>query len=663
MKLFAKICLKRRMPRQLATLVYEVPESLQESVKLGSYVNIPLRSKSEEGIVLGISQKEPSYKTKEIVGLTFDQPILDKWQMDLMTWIANYYKSPIWNVIQLFLPPKFYPKSEIEKFEAKFGDNDKNFELSEKFNLTEDQKNALEKILNTNRKVSLLHGITGSGKTEIYLHLVEKYMNEGKQSILVVPEISLTPQMIEYFKKIFGEKVAILHSKLTPKKRSIEWLKIKHNLAPIIIGPRSAIFAPTKNLGLIILDEEHEFSYKQDQMPRYHALGVIKKIAELKGDVKIILGSATPSVESYYKAKNGEYELVELNKRIGNANLPKVHVVDLRIEFQKGNYSVLSDLMQEKITQSLANKKQVILFLNKRGSASAIVCRECGYMGKCPACDVAMTYHKFLPQSGNSMPSLICHHCGLIKQVPTKCPDCKSVSIKQVGAGTQRVEEEVRNLFPHARVARIDKDTTAKRGSFKEIYEKFKKDDLDILIGTQMIGKGLHFPNVNLVGVILADIGLHFPDFQSSQRTFQLLTQVAGRAGRADTPGEVIFQTYMPTNAAIEFAKNHDYRNFYEYEIKQRAVFEYPPFGKLVKLSFVHTNARIAEEEARETYEKLKAIFPESYKLNIYPALMFKLNNKYRWNVLLQGENPSQFLDQIVLTENCRVDVDPISVS
>jgi len=651
------------MPRQLATLIYEIPESLQENLGIGSYVNIPLRNKSEEGVVLGISQKEPNYKTKEITKLIFDHPIFDKWQLDLMNWIANYYKSPIWNVIQLFLPPKFYPQSEIEKFEAKTNENNIPAILSEKFKLTKDQKNAFEKILNTNKKVSLLRGVTGSGKTEIYLHLVEKYMKEGKQSILVVPEISLTPQMIAYFKKIFGNKVAILHSKLTAKKRSIEWLKIKHNLTPIIIGPRSAIFAPTKNLGLIILDEEHEFSYKQDQMPRYHALEVIKKIAELKSDVKIVLGSATPSVETYYQATNGIYELIELHKRIGNTNLPKVDIVDLRIEFQKGNYSILSDLMQEKIKQTLANKSQIILFLNKRGSASAIVCRECGYMAKCPACDIAMTYHKFLPQSNNKIPSLICHHCGLIKQIPTKCPDCGSISIKQIGAGTQRVEEEVQKLFPNARVARIDKDTTAKRGSFEEVYNKFKKGDLDILIGTQMIGKGLHFPNVNLVGVILADIGLHFPDFQSSQRTFQLLTQVAGRAGRDKTTGEVIFQTYMPTNAAIEFAKNHDYKNFYEYEIKQRMIFKYPPFGKLVKLSFVHANAKIAEEEAQETYEKLKKILPESYNLNIYPALMFKLNNKYRWIVLIQGENPSQLIDQIVLTESCRVDVDPISVS
>ncbi|MBU1445870.1 primosomal protein N' [Patescibacteria group bacterium] len=650
------------MPRQLATLVYEVPESLKETIKIGSYVNIPLRNKFEEGIVLDVSKKEPSYQTKEIIGNIFDQPILDKWQIDLMNWIATYYKAPVWNVIQLFLPPKIYPESEIKKFEDKYDEKNKHFALNEKFKLTKDQKNAFEKILNT-KKVSLLHGITGSGKTEIYLHLVEKYMNEGKQSILVVPEISLTPQMIKYFQRIFGEKVAILHSKLTAKKRSIEWLKIKHNLAPIIIGPRSAIFAPTKNLGLIILDEEHEFSYKQDQIPRYHALDVIKKIAELKGDVKIVLGSATPSVESYYKAKNKEYELIELNQRIGTANLPQVHVVDLRLEFQKGNYSVLSDLMQDKITQTLANKKQVILFLNKRGSASAIVCRECGYIEKCPGCDVPMTYHKLLPQSTSHKPSLICHHCGLIKEVPIHCPTCESVSIKHVGAGTQRVEEEVHKLFPNARVARVDKDTTAKRGSFEEIYGKFKKGELDILIGTQMIGKGLHFPNVDLVGVILADIGLHFPDFQSSQRTFQLLTQVAGRAGRDKTAGEVVFQTYMPTNAAIEFAKNHDYRNFYEYEIKQRATFQYPPFENLVKMSFVHKNVKIAEEEARETYEKLKEILPESYKLNIYPALMFKLNNKYRWNLLIQGENPSKFLDQIVLTENCRVDVDPISVS
>jgi primosomal protein N' (replication factor Y) len=656
---FAQISLKRRMPKNLATLTYKIPSELQKNIKEGSYVKVPIRNTFYEGIVVKKISEKPSYPTKDIKDLIFDYPILQTWQIKLAYWIADYYKCSVQKVLQLFTPPKFY---KSDKFEDYLEKNKENPVLKEKLTLTPAQKKALEKIINSEKKCSLLRGVTSSGKTEIYLHLVEQYIKKGKQSIFVVPEISLTPQMVQYFKRIFGDKVAILHSRLTEKQRSLEWMKIFMKETPIIIGPRSAIFAPVKNLGLIILDEEHEFSYKQEQAPRYHTLTVIKQMAELL-DIRIVLGSATPSVSSYYHALENEYELVELNERIGDAQLPPVTLVDLREEFKKKNYSVLSELLQEKIANTLKQKKQTILFLNKRGSASAIVCRECGYMEKCSACDVPMTFHKVSPQMMSKKPSLICHHCGEIKQIPVECPSCHGISIKYVGAGTQKVEEEVVRLFPEARIARVDRDTIAKRGSFEEIYEKLKKGEIDILIGTQMIGKGLHFPNVSLVGVILADIGLHFPDFRSSERTFQILTQVAGRAGRSETPGEVIIQTYMPDNTSIQYAQNHDYKRFYEYEIKQRRSFDYPPFSRLVKLTFVDENAKKAFEEAQNTYKELKNIVPDVQNINLYPALIYKLHNKFRWHILLHGDKPEKWLENISLPENCRVDVDPISVS
>lgn len=652
MNTYAQICLKRRMPQSLQTLTYEVPDELKESVRIGSYVNVTLRGKPSQGIVLEKTEKTPEHKTKPITELIYENPVLQTWQIKLAKWISQYYRAPLQKTITLFLPPKFYEADSLK--------DEKQVNLVEKHSLTDDQKNALDQINKSEKSTTLLHGVTGSGKTEVYLHLVEQSMKKGKQSIIVVPEISLTPQIVQYFQRIFGDKVAILHSRLTEKQKSLEWLKIYIKKTPIIIGPRSALFAPVSDLDLIILDEEHEFSYKQEQSPRYHTRTVAEKITQLT-DAKLVLGSATPSISSYQKAVSGKYGLVELPERIGNVPLPPVEIIDLREEFKKQNYSVLSDRLQEELANTLAQKKQAILFLNKRGSASAIVCRECGYSAKCEACDVPMTYHKSLPQQQSFRPSLICHHCGAIKNIPLFCPKCKSHSIKFIGAGTQRVEEEVKKMFPSARVARVDRDTVAKRGSFDEIYNKLKNGELNILIGTQMIGKGLHFPGVNLVGVILADIGLHFPDFRSSERTFQLLTQVAGRAGRTGETSNVIIQTYMPDNYAIMYAKNHDYKNLYKHEINQRKTFNYPPFSSLLKLTFVDLSAKNALISAQKIHETLKGENDGSCTINMYPAIIFKLHNKFRWHILIQGKNPISLLENVDLPDNCRVDVDPIS--
>lgn len=640
------------MPQSLQTLSYEIPENLTKSVKIGSFVNVPLRGKASQGVVLDKTDETPKHKTQPVSELLHENPVLQKWQIETAKWISDYYSSPLQGAISLFLPPKFYGAESLKI--------SKHVDINEKHSLTTAQKEAMEKILNSGKKTVLLHGITGSGKTEIYLHLVEKSMHKGKQSMMVVPEISLTPQTVKYFQRIFGDKVAILHSRLTQKQKSLEWLKIYLEKTPIIIGPRSSLFAPVSDLDLIIIDEEHEFSYKQEQSPRYHARKVAEKMSELTG-AKLILGSATPSISTYQKAVEGKYELVEISERIGNAPLPPIEIVDLREEFKKQNYSILSEKLQDELSRTLAEKKQAILFLNRRGSASAIVCRECGHTEKCESCDVPMTYHKSLPQQDSFKPSLICHHCGAIKNIPLECPNCKSHSIKFIGAGTQRVEEEVKKLFPEARVARVDKDSVAKKGSFEEIYNQLKEGKLDILIGTQMIGKGLHFPEVNLVGVILADIGLHFPDFRSSERTFQLLTQVAGRAGRTGEASNVIIQTYMPDNYAIKCAKTHDYKSLFNHEINQRRIFNYPPFASLLKLGFVDESAKNALLSAQKTYEKIKEKNDDNHIINMYPSIIFKMHNKFHWNILIQGANPRALIKDIDLPENCRVDMDPIS--
>ena len=525
----------------------------------------------------------------------------------------------------------------------------------------------LEKIEKSEKKISLIHGITGSGKTEIYLHLVEKYLQKNQQVLLIVPEISLTPQTINYFKKTFGNKIAVLHSRLTQKEKSLEWMRIFLEEIPIIIGPRSALFAPVKKLGLIIIDEEHEPTYKQEQQPRYNTKKIAEKIAQVQ-DVKVVLGSATPSMESYYKARKEKYNLCELKKRINNVKLPNISIVDLRDEFKKKNYSIFSDLLQERITETLSRKKQIILFLNKRGSASSTVCRECGYTEKCESCDVSLTYHK---TSIKNRPALICHHCGIMKNIPEKCPECNGHAIKYIGVGTQKVEEEAKKLYPNARIIRVDKDTTAKKGSFEEAYNKLKNEEVDILIGTQMIGKGLHLPNVHLVGVILADTSLHFPDFRSEERTFQLLTQVAGRAGRSKTQGEVVIQTYVPDNNAIKFAKNHDFISFYNNELLSRKEHQYPPKAYLIKLTCTDEIYNNVFEKAKKITDYLN-LMNETHlwknKIYMYPPLLSRLNKIYRWNILIQGENPNELLDEGMKNKDLKwietkIDIDPLFVS
>lgn len=445
---------------------------------------------------------------------------------------------------------------------------DKNPSISRK-TLKDYQKNVIDEIQRSSfEKPFLIHGVTGSGKTEIYLSLSESVIDSGKKVIILVPEISLTPQTIKRFQERF-DKVAVYHSKLSFSEKFDQWRLIKENKVDIVIGTRSAIFSPFKDLGLIIIDEEHELSFISDKNPKYDALD-IAKFRMNYNNAKLILGSATPRISSYYKALKGDYRLFTLKNRATGFSLPSVEMVDMRIELMEKNYSMISKRLKEEIENSLRSKKQVILFINKRGHTSFIFCRKCGYILKCEACDSSMTYHKNKDIS-------ICHFCGRTKEKPIICPSCGSKFIKEFGAGTERLEEIVKEEFPYANVARMDRDTMIRKNSYTKIYEDMKNHKINILIGTQMLSKGFDFEKVNLVGIVSSDISLNIPDYRANERTFQLLTQVAGRSGRFGE-GKVILQTYQPENIVLQSAKNQDYESFFNYEIKIREKLNFPPF-------------------------------------------------------------------------------------
>ncbi|HHW71177.1 MAG TPA: primosomal protein N' [Clostridiales bacterium] len=513
--------------------------------------------------------------------------------------------------------------------------------------LTDEQQHAVTKILDKlNRQEAttfLLHGITGSGKTEVYLRIVAETLNKGKQAIVLVPEISLTPQTVKRFKNRFGDKVAILHSRLSEGERYDEWRKIRNGEAKIVVGARSAIFAPFSNLGVIIIDEAHEDSYKSDLRPKYHALEIAEKRCQLEG-ATLVLGSATPSLEQYNRALNGEFELIELNHRVEGGSLPHVEIVDMRYELLRGNRSMLSASLYNGLKSVLDRGEQAMLLLNRRGYANFISCRECGWVAQCKRCAVSLTYHA-------DKKRLKCHYCGDQYPYPKRCPKCNSRFIKKFGVGTQRLETELSKYFPHANIIRMDMDTTSKKNAHQNILSSFGKGEYDILLGTQMIAKGLDFPNVTLVGVVAADASLNLPEYRSPERTFQLITQVAGRAGRGSKIGKVIVQTYTPDHYAIKYAAKHDYRAFYNYEIGVRRRFDYPPFVHIIKILSTGVNEDALINTVEDLERWLKKKISENLLLKkglihigAYPAPISKIKDRYRWQILIKIENEESFL-------------------
>ena len=478
----------------------------------------------------------------------------------------------------------------------------------------------------------LIHGVTGSGKTRLYMETVREVLRKGKSAIVLVPEISLTIQAIEKFRGEFDpELVAVLHSRLSEGERFDEWERIRRGEARIVLGARSAVFAPVRDLGVIVVDEEHESSYKADNPPKYDT----REMAQVRArynDAVLLMGSATPSVENYYRSETGELKRLELKKRYNEVRLPRVEVADMRLELQRGNRSVFSISLFRQIRESLENHRQVILFLNRRGYASFVSCRNCGYVMTCPECGLSLTYHK-------SERAAVCHYCGRKFRVPSECPECRSRYIKEFGTGTEKIEELTRKLFPEAKVDRLDLDTTRQKGSAERILGAFKAKETDILIGTQLVAKGLDYDNVHLVGILAADISLHIPDHRAPENTFQLITQAGGRAGRGDLQGSVVVQTYSPDHYAVRCAARADYRQFYENEIRIRREMHYPPFGNVIVLTFLHEE----EEKAQACGEEFAAILRERFPkltgedlLGPRPTHIPKIRGRYRYQVLIK---------------------------
>ena len=711
---------------------YRIPAHLQAVIRVGTQVNVPFKSRELRGFVVGLADHSAfGDQLKEIAGVVGEKPLIPDPIMKLAYWIADYYCAPIEHAVRTVLPsavrkrgarhkkqlvvsltgniPEHITAKQDEVFrllqqhgamtlselKERTGCSDSPVRTLEKhglvkivestilrdphaglellrtrpFALMAEQQTALEKItasMNRSRPgVVLLHGVTGSGKTEVYLQAIQHALDQGRGAIVLVPEISLTPQTVDRFRSRFGDCVAVLHSSLSEGERHDEWHRIRNSEAQIAIGARSALFAPIENPGLIVVDEEHEPTYKQDESPRYNA----RDIAVMRGHLEnccVVLGSATPSLESFNNVKEGRYGLAEMLLRVDDRSMPLMRVVDMRIEAEKeGRPHIFSRELVQGIYDRLANREQVILFLNRRGFSSSLQCEHCGYVAECSACSVSMTYHKRAHK-------LLCHICGAEEAVPDACPDCGDPDFRYAGMGTEKIEEVLEKLCPNARVARMDSDTMRKKDSYRTVLDRFRTGKIDILLGTQMIAKGLDFPNVTLVGVLYADMSLHMPDFRAGERTFQLLTQVAGRAGRGEKAGEVIVQAYTPHHPAIQAARNLDYDGFCSQDLEFRKELSYPPFSHLILLTFKGESEMEVVSAADGFSARLEPILPESVIHSPpVPAPLARAKGHYRYQIMLRCEHTVKMTRPIrhVLASykmpksvTCTVDVDALSL-
>ena len=541
---------------------------------------------------------------------------------------------------------------------------------------TPDQQQALAALTramddpSTTPRVWLLHGATGSGKTEVYLQAIAHCLAKGQRAIALVPEVALTPQMTERFEERFPGEVGLLHSRLTPAQQRDEWWRIFRGERSIVIGPRSALFAPVEDLGLIVLDEEHEWTYKQsDAQPHYHARDAAERLASLTGAV-VVLGSATPDIVTAWRANLGLIGKLSMPARIERSGAPtslaEVDVVDMRAELREGNRSIFSRLLQQRLQDTLAAGRQAVFFLNRRGAASVVTCRSCGFVVRCRRCSTTLTYHR--PFDGAGAGQLRCHHCGRGRAEPRRCPRCRSVRIRYLGLGTQRVVDEVSRIAPDARVLRWDSDTTSATGAHERLLRSFAEGEADVLVGTQMVAKGLDVPSVDLVGVVLADIGIHMPDFRAPERTFQLLTQVTGRAGRGPQAGYAVVQTYLPDHYAIQAAAGQDYAAFYATEMEHRRAQGNPPFSRLVRLLYDgHSDRRTAQNEAQQLAGRLRRTVREWDMQSVdvigpAPTYPPRIRNAWRWQLLIRAPEPRLLLGKLSIPSAWRVDVDPVNI-
>ncbi len=726
MILYGEIILNSEAVEIDRPFTYKIPEKLNDKVSVGHIVKVPFgfRNKPVEGFIIDIKKEDEvnfDYKVKELLSIETEEPIITLDDIELIYFLKEKYlckyidafrllipigimkgaKNKVKNVIVLIKedlddiknPDGYkeiisiikensgkYSKSELIKNfsisqykinnllkkgilksveEIVFRYNEREYIKDEDKELTYEQHSAIEKILTSDKNIFLLKGVTGSGKTEIYMRLVQRALINDKSAIILVPEIALTPQMIERFKGRFGKDVALFHSRLSDGERFDEWHRVKEGKARVIVGARSALFLPAKNLGLIIIDEEHENTYKSEQNPKYQAKEVAEYIANKRG-AKLVLGSATPTIESYYRAISGEIDLVEITKRVDGKPMPKMEVVDMREELKIGNRSLFSRKLFKSIEEALAKKEQIVLFLNRRGFSTFVSCRSCGYVFKCDECEISMTYHK------NGF--LVCHYCGKTKREPNKCPKCESKYVKFFGAGTQRVEDEIKKYFKDAKVIRMDVDTTRAKDSHEKLYNAFKKGEGDILIGTQMISKGLDFPNVTLVGILAADMSINIPDYRSAERTFQLITQVAGRAGRGNKEGKVVIQTYTPEHYSLQYAKDYDYEGFYEKEFTVRALMNYPPFGKILLISGTSKDENILKDFMKDIANKISVLIKDYNEVEILgpiPCMISKIKENFRRQIVLKGEFDLKFAKKIqeLLYDNNKSNYNEIRIS
>ncbi len=691
---------------------YKIPDELKDKTKPGMRVLVPFGRSTVQGYIISLDETTdiPEQKLKAIKKLMDPYPLISEKFIPLIMWVKKEYHCLLIEAIHCFIPPgiRINVKEKKQKVVYLSSDYAEKVESAGKLSANmkaiiqvleqEDGLPVRELLINTGASQSsisslvskglitveseetyrnpwqyetaathppvyndeqneairlicaimsqgrgtvLLHGVTGSGKTEVYMKASAEALARDKQVIVLVPEISLTPQTVGRFKSRFGDRVAVLHSRLSIGERYDEWRRIYNNKVDIVVGARSAIFAPLNRLGLVIIDESHEDSYKSEKRPRYHAREIAEMRCRMENAV-LVLGSATPSLEDYHKARQGEYHLAEMKHRVDNQILPEVKIIDMRQELAKGNRSIFSQSLYSALRQTLNNHEQAILLLNRRGYAQFVSCRSCGEAIKCSNCDITLTYHK----KGNK---LICHYCGLEREYPKVCPNCKSSYIKHFGLGTQRVEEELLKLFPSVRLLRMDMDTTSRKGAHHDIIEAFGTGRYDILIGTQMVAKGLDFPNVTLVGVIAADTALNLPDYRSSEKTFQLMTQVAGRAGRGTKPGLVVVQTYQPDHYSIRLASRHNYEEFYKREIEVRRQFRYPPYSHIIRVLISGDDEKGLINYANDMLEWTRDYISRDLvlrkglvEIGAYPAPIERINNKYRWHIIVKTDTSEE---------------------
>ena len=655
------------------TFSYLIPESLKDEIKIGQAVAIPFGNRKEplKAYVVGFSNYlEPGIKAKEISEILDSEPLFSLEYLQLLEWVSSYYFCDIQTVLNTALPQKFFEKNvkkyRTPKIKSKLFDVEK-IKLDKELSPT--QQKVLDEIRHVDSKTSLLYGITGSGKTEIYFKLIEDTIKKGKNVIFLAPEIALVSQLTMRTIEHFGaDCVAIWHSSITEAEKYETWKKLRNNEIKILFGARSAVFAPIKDLGLIIIDEEHDSSYKQTMPnPRYNAKDVAKKLCELY-DAKLILGSATPSIESYYEAINTN-SLFKLKERYNNAKLPKVVLIDMKTERAEKNYTLFSKTLQKNVKETIERGEQVIFLINRRGFSSYTQCMECGEVVTCKKCAIPMIYH-------SQTDSYKCHYCDSTLYEP-KCEKCGSSALEHFGIGSQKVEAVARAFYPDYRIERLDSDSLSKKNEHLEILKRFQDGEIDILIGTQMIAKGLDNKNVTLVGVINADLSFNLPDYRSSERGFSILTQVAGRSGRGENEGKVIFQTYNSNNLYLQSAQEQNYESFYESEIELREMLDYPPFSKMIRIVLSSKNEYRAEKSVAEIelalidYIQKLSLDETIMVLGPTPCVINKIKDEYRFNLIVKnklGENGHRtilrFLRSIKLPSDIKmvVDIDPSDI-